>query len=686
MILSGRLAGRLALRQMAPVSRLEWVAALASLMAAMFSVVAVCVGIGAVDELLRHDTVLMARTPVMSADSDSRSFVCPIVQNTQFGSLDVLRFGANASAAAPPPGAPWPTEGSVWVSPKLMELLAGDDPLVKALVAGQVAGIIGNEALTGPDDLLAYIGISSSTVEKSACTPATGFGVHAADGRDMSVRLVTLISLGSVGLGAIVFLLACAQLMAGVRQRRLAACILIGMRPGVLSLAGALNSGAWALVGVGLGVAALWPVGHLLASWPTFGVAHWATVALVPWATRVAVAVTVLILAVVLGSLTSLRDAWAVRRRVGEHTEASLWRLLPLIASAVLVMFVLLTSLRVGSQQASYMSGEATYTLLASLCLGVIGLAAAQPVVTRLLYPLAAGAPLALRLAVARFTHSSSATRWFALGMAVGILGLGMSAGMTSGMTGRLQTQPGAQGLVLVDLPPKQAWAEPAAFHDAVDQIFQSHSVVWVTASDWLTPEASIDPAVPPTLPTARPLVDPVQLSDTEEVQAAMSWADASAVVAIAVTGWQDRSVFPSFTVLSQDLDQANRLMMQVVSLGLVLAIGLAAFAVGAALVGLQARRDDADAALLAVGVPRGTLVAVRGWEAVVAALPLGVVAMVLSCLAAIGFQHVDDATLPIDWAMLAPIVMTPLVVTGLAALAAVASTPSADRALVRRD
>lgn len=684
----GRVALRLAFRVLRPASRLEWVASLVSLLAAMLVVVAVCVGIGSAGEAKRHDDVLWLRTPTASPAEGPRSMVCQIVMNTASGSLEVQRFGTNDAHAGSPIGAPWPAVGTVWVSPRLAQLLQGDDPLLKTLVPGQVKGIIADAALTDPDDLLAYVGVDAATVAASPCYRVVGFKNSLDDNNPSDAGIsnaVTAISFAAIGMAGCVALLAASQLMAGSRERRLAAAVLIGMRPRTLSWVGAASCLVWAIGGALLGLAALWPVGQLLATWPTFGVKHWATVALVPWPMRLAVVLVVVILATIMGYKASVQDAWAVRRRTGDTTKASVWRAVPLVAALICFGAVLINGLHIGSQQASQLSDSATYLLLTGLVLGAIGLVSAQPVITSWLRPLVAGGPLSLRLAVARHAHSASATRWFALGLAVGVLGLGMSSGMTSGLSGRLQTE-GSSNTVIVDLPPKAAWAKPAAFDAAVAQIFQSHSMQWATTMDWGSPSQDANPSQPPPVPTPQQLIDPSSLSNTAEVQAAMDWSDASAVVAIAVAGWQDSHEFPSFTMLSQDLDQGNRLLMEVVSLGLVLAIGLVTFSVGTALVGLQARREDADASLLAVGLPYRRLVVVRAWEAAVAALPLGVVAMVLSCLAAIGLQHVDDTTLPIDWGMLAPIVITPFAVTLLAAVAAAVSTPRADHARVRRD
>ena len=79
-------------------------------------------------------------------------------------------------------------------------------------------------------------------------------------------------------------------------------------------------------------------------------------------------------------------------------------------------------------------------------------------------------------------------------------------------------------------------------------------------------------------------------------------------------------------------------------------------------------------------------LSAVRAWEPALAALPLSLIAMVLSCLAAIGLQHTDNTALPVDWGMLVPIVVTPLAVTVLTSLASALGTPRAEQARVRRD
>ena len=684
-----RAVWRLGFRMLRPRSRLEWVAQASVVVAAMLTVVVACLGIGSVAEIRHQDQAVVARAPLAASSSGPASRVYPVLQNTRSGSLEVIWFANKATGVTPPPGAPWPAEGTAWVSPRLAELLrTGDDPLVSAMVPGTVAGTIDRVALAGPDDLVAYLGVSAETMDRVPESLVRGFGDATATLRDdgTMVRVVTLGGLAAIGLGAVVALSAVAQLAAGVRERRLAACVLIGLRPRTLALVGAVSGSAWAGAGAALGVLALWPVGWLMAARPTFGVSHWSTVALVPWPARAAVAVVTVLLCAVLARANAVRDAWGVRRRAGEHITGSWWRLAPLVGAFLLLAYVLVSSLHLGSTQAHQMSGRATYALLVGAALGVIGLAAAQPVITRALRPLTAEAPLPLRLAVARHTHTSAATRWFTLGLAIGILGLGFSAGMASGMSGRVEGQGGASGTVTVGLPMRSAWAVPSAFDDALARVRQSQSLTWVAATDLssvLHPDAG---GGAPTWPKPRPVTGFERLGDEDEIQAGLGWADASAVAAIAVSGWQSQTDFPTFILLSQNLDQRNRLLMEVLSLGLVLGVGMAAFASGAALVGLQARREDADAALLAVGLSHGRLVAVRAWEACVTALPLALVAMVLACLTAVGLQHVDDATLPIDWGMLAPIVAAPAVMTALTAVAAILATPGADKARVRRD
>lgn len=679
---AGRAALELAVRMVRPRSRFEWIAQAVATLTTALAIVAICLGLGVLGEIEHHNSAVSARMPVGSQGGIG-SMACPIWQNTQYGSLEVIRLGSNTLRSAPPPGAAWPDAGTAWISPRLSVLLSGGDPLLKTMVPGVVVGTIGREALIGPDDLLAYVGVDDATVATSPCFPAAGFGEEnsAWDADPMQARVVTVISCAVIGAGAIVALLAAAQLIGSIRERRLAACILIGMRPRTFAWVGAWISLIWASIGAVVGIGALWPVGWLLSLHQTFGVSHWATVALVPWPMRLGVTAGIVLLTTVLGASHTMSNPWAIRRRTGDQANVSRWRLLPLLFSAGLVLYTLATSLQMGSQQSAAMSGTATYLLLASVALAVIGVATAQPLIVRSLRFLVAGASLPIRLGVARLTHNATATRWMALGLAVGILGLGMASGMTSAMAGRLQIKPSSTGVV-VDLPPRIVWNQPEVFDDAVQRIFQSRSLLWVAATD----QPLFDPSNPYQTPAQSRRVDSSQITATDEVQAAVNWTDASAIAAIAAAGWQSKEQFPSFIVLSQNLDETIRLVLQAVSLSLVIAIVLDALAVGTAMLSLQARRSDSDAALLAVGVSRGRLAAVRAWEAAMAVLPLAVVAMVLACLAAIGFQHVDDATLPIDGGMLIPIVITPLAVTCLMALVAAAATPKSDQAQVRRD
>ena len=671
-----------------PRSKLEWVAAALNVMAAAVAVVGLCAGLGVVGELFHRDAAVVAREPVLAR---SGPFVCPIAQNTQSGALEVIRFGPNATGRDAPPGAPWPAEGTAWVSPRLAQELRSD-PLSQALVPGKVAGTIGRSALVGPDDLLAYVGVSNAVAESSPCLAVAGFGATGVDATGVSlpiqtVSIVTVVALAGLGLGLAVLLAAAATLTAAARERRLAAAVLIGLRPASLGDIGALNAAVLALIGVAVGTALTWPASWVLGHMTTFGVRHWSTVALLPWQARVAVGAGVVIAGALLGRRSVGRDVWAIRRRAGERPK-SLWRLAPMVIALVVLVYLVVTNLDIGSQHVNGMSGASTIALLVVVGVAAIGFVVAQPAIMSMLGPLFAQAPMAPRLAVARVAHHAASARLVSASLAVGLLGLGVSVGMAADLGARTRYATGSPGIAVVDLPPRVAWAEAGAFDTALQQVFQADTLVWVSARHVGLPPADDPAARPPQVDTTPfTVTDFGQVDDTCEVQAAMAWSDASAVAASAAKGWQSTAEFPYFiTGLNQAGDGDNQLQMAVASFGLVLGVAGACLALGVALIGMQVRRDDADAALLALGVSHGRLSAVRAWEAAFAVLPMALVAMLFASLVAVAMQHVDNTSLRIQWSMLIPIVAVPLAVTALVAGIAALTTPGADRAAVRRD
>jgi hypothetical protein len=55
--------------------------------------------------------------------------------------------------------------------------LRDSDPLIAKIADGRLGGVIGREALTGPDDLVVYVGLPAEMSQEDLPSPISGFGV-----------------------------------------------------------------------------------------------------------------------------------------------------------------------------------------------------------------------------------------------------------------------------------------------------------------------------------------------------------------------------------------------------------------------------------------------------------------------------------------------------------------------------
>lgn len=157
--------------------------------------------------------------------------------------ITVIDLAALQSGVRPPPGmAAFPKPGEVWLSPALAEL-------AKALPADQLAqrfpaqkGVLGDEALVHPDELVAVVGRHADdpamTAERGedgrlAISPTKVANLQGTPSNDaVSYQLLALIASVLMIVPLLVFGGAAARLTVARRDQRLATLRLVGATPG----------------------------------------------------------------------------------------------------------------------------------------------------------------------------------------------------------------------------------------------------------------------------------------------------------------------------------------------------------------------------------------------------------------------------------------------------------------------
>ncbi|MEQ4720477.1 ABC transporter permease [Nonomuraea sp. B19D2] len=176
--------------------------------------------------------------------------------------ITVVDLAALEAGAPPPPGLPrFPAPGEVWLSPALAEL-------ARQLPADQLAerypgprGVLGDEALVYPGELVAVVGHKPDAPEMTAARsddwiigkgPARVAGLAGAPSEDSEAyRALTLVASVLMVVPLLVFGGAAARLTVARRDQRLATLRLVGATPGqvvrmtvaeavIVALAGAL--------------------------------------------------------------------------------------------------------------------------------------------------------------------------------------------------------------------------------------------------------------------------------------------------------------------------------------------------------------------------------------------------------------------------------------------------------------
>lgn len=261
--------------------------------------------------------------------------------------LDVAALGPGAPRI---PGLPrLPTAGQFYDSPALSRLLktVPADELGDRF-PGRQAGLLGDTALSGPDELAIVVGYSPSQL---AALPGT-VTVNRIASAPQLMGTTNLYRL-AFGIAAVIILFplmilinTATRLAATRREERLAALRLVGATPRQVSVVASVDAVVSAMAGVVVGVLLFLAIRPLLESISFSGVQFFAyTVAPTLWG-YFAMVVLVPLLASI-SSLVSLRGVWITPLGVSRRTTPrppGWWRILPLLVGIPLFIDTLVSN------------------------------------------------------------------------------------------------------------------------------------------------------------------------------------------------------------------------------------------------------------------------------------------------------------------------------------------------------
>lgn len=215
---------------------------------------------GAVDERQRARNFLFAE----GGQRPPADHLLVEFADTAFGDQPItVYFLAEVGDPAPPP---WlerlPAPGEIVASHALTELLSSDaGSLLRPRLPGVVVRTLGERWTLHPSELVAYVGIEPSELQRRRALEVVGFGPETADTRGIpsgfavEQPLTQVLFLVSVGLliPIVVFVATGARLSASARESRLAAIRLVGATPAQVSVVATAESLLAAALGCALG-------------------------------------------------------------------------------------------------------------------------------------------------------------------------------------------------------------------------------------------------------------------------------------------------------------------------------------------------------------------------------------------------------------------------------------------------
>ncbi|MFO7292725.1 MAG: hypothetical protein FWJ92_09600 [Actinomycetes bacterium] len=303
--------------------------------------------VGTVGGFQERENAMAWREPTL-AESDATALQRRSYEPWQGRRVDVVELRALDGNPPIPPGMDrFPQEGEVWVSPALREILDDGSWLTfERRVGGEIVGVLGEEALAYPDELVAVVGNASlePTPEEDRLpydhrhgggfqpSDVLPIGEFAATGSDPSLPLLYRISAWIAGAllvaPSLSLLGAGARLTAARRGRRLAALRLAGATSGQVTALAALETAVGAGIGIALGVVVAVAGMAVVSSSIPLGGGRFAFADLVPSPLAVAVILVGSLLVAVAAALAGLREVRATPLgvvRQGRHKSPG-WR------------------------------------------------------------------------------------------------------------------------------------------------------------------------------------------------------------------------------------------------------------------------------------------------------------------------------------------------------------------------
>lgn len=201
----------------------------------------------------------------------------------------VVALGQLSPTAPVPPGLPaFPAAGQQWRSPALARLAASDPGALSARWPGRVEGRIGPDGLTGPDQLMAVVGVDPASpvlqapavddvtgaLAGSGPSPVSTFSQRAGTGAGPLYRDLALVASVLLVVPLVTLAGAAARLGVARRDQRMAGLRLVGASSRQLYWLVAAEAGLTALLGGLTGAAAYAAVIPLVARLP-FGGGTW---------------------------------------------------------------------------------------------------------------------------------------------------------------------------------------------------------------------------------------------------------------------------------------------------------------------------------------------------------------------------------------------------------------------------
>jgi hypothetical protein len=327
--------------------------------------------------------------------------------------LDYLQ-PTGANSPLPPGLSRLPGRGEVVLSPVLAKLLeSSDGQLLRPRIPGRVVGTIADDGLTGPAELIAYIGAKIPT---SQAMTVYGFGSEQ-PGQPTPPLLLVLVVVGAVVLlfPVFVFVVTAARLSGAERDRRLAAVRLVGADARQIRRIAAGEAVLGAVAGLVIG-AGLFLAVRPLVERQTLGSISVFTqdvVPSVPFLVIIVLGIPVLAVGATLFALRrTIIEPLGVVREASPSKRRLWWRLIPVLLGIALL-----------AAQASHRADLSTTELVAGVVALLLGIPLLLPwILQRVVGAARRGTP-ALQLATGRLRLDSGTPARVVAGVAVVLAG-----------------------------------------------------------------------------------------------------------------------------------------------------------------------------------------------------------------------------------------------------------------------